>query len=109
MSRVQQWAYQFPLSSPHSLTIRILKELLLTYTESDASEGQKYAEELIKLVIADPTSYVFDDVLDLAPIKSLENSRICKVRMHYNQSWWNFLFCVRSAFEDFCVRAPFLF
>jgi hypothetical protein len=63
------------------LPIRILKELLLTFTEEDASEAKTYAEELIVMVIADPSSFVFDYVLDLAPVKILEDQPIHKVTL----------------------------
>ena len=63
----------------HRLPIHILKELLLTYTEEDASEAKTYAEELIVMVVSDPSSFVFDDVLNLAPVKMLENQPIHNV------------------------------
>ena len=74
-----------PFSLTNRLLIRILKELLLLYKESDAAEAQTYAEELIKLVVSDPTTYIFDDVLDLAPIKALEWSKI------YSVSAWSYV------------------
>ena len=64
---------------PHRLPIRILKELLLTYTDSDASEARGYAEELIVLVVSDPTSHIFDEILSLAPVKTLESTKIHEV------------------------------
>lgn len=61
------------------LSIRILKELLLTYTEADAGEAKGYAEKLILLVVSDPTYFVFDEILELEPVKTLENEKIHNV------------------------------
>ena len=61
------------------LPIRILKELLQTYSDSDASEAESLAKELIRLVISDPCTFVFDDLLELAPVKKLESQQIHKV------------------------------
>ena len=63
----------------HRLPIRILKELLQTYTDSDAGEAKGLAEELIVLVISNPSTFVFDDLLEMAPMKKLEDQKIHKV------------------------------
>ena len=63
----------------HSLPIRILKELLQTYTDSDADEAQDLAEELIMLVISDPCTFVFDDLHKMAPVEKLEGRKSHKV------------------------------
>ncbi len=80
VSRVQWWLYHLLLHAHNNrLPIRILKELLQTYTDSDASEVESLAEELIVLVISDTSSFVFDDLLEMAPMKKLEDQKIHKV------------------------------
>lgn len=100
---------------PLRLPIRILKELLLTYSDADASEGKSYAEELIKLVILDPSSFIFDDILELPPIKALADQNIHNVRkksiLYYCNRMTNvtlfmqllkiFVFDYLSSFETF--------
>ena len=61
------------------MPICILKELLLTYTEVDADEAKGFAEELVVMVVSDPSSFIFDDILELAPVKKLADTPVHNV------------------------------
>ena len=64
----------------HRLSSSILTELLRTYSEADAKDATQLAEKLIALVISDPKQFVFDNLLQLAPIAALEGQRSLQVR-----------------------------
>jgi len=61
------------------LCVRLLKELVQTYSETDADEGRSYAEALIVHTVADSSSFVMDDLLELPAIRRLEGEKIHQV------------------------------
>ena len=69
------------LSFTHSLRLSssILIELLRTYSEADAKDATQLAEKLIALIISDPKQFVFDNLLQLAPVAALEGRKSLQV------------------------------
>lgn len=93
VDKVRQWVELWQLDTPQTrelwrllweahkdlpnktLSSSILIELLRTYSEADAKDATQLAEKLIALVISDPKQFVFDNLLQLAPIAALEGQR----------------------------------
>ncbi len=64
--------------------VRLLKELVQTYTEENAQRGKEYAEALIVHSVSDPSSFVLDDLLTFPAVKVLEGEKVHEVwrRLH---------------------------
>ena len=66
-------------TGPSRLCVRLLKELVKTYTETDADQGRSYAEALIVHSVADSSTFVMEDLLQLPAIRLLEGEKIHQV------------------------------
>ena len=65
-----------PPSVLFRLCVRLLKELVRTFTEEDAERGKPYAEALIVHIVSDPSSFVLEDLLSFPSVKALEGEKI---------------------------------
>lgn len=84
-TRTHSLSYTYTHSYAHiphmpRLSSSILRELLRTYSEADAKDATQLAERLIALVISDPKQFVFDNLLQLAPVAALEGRKSLEVR-----------------------------
>lgn len=55
---------------------KIMIELLGTYTEENASQARSDARKCIESSIADPNTFLMDNLLALKPVKILEGEKI---------------------------------
>jgi len=55
---------------------KVMVDLLGTYTTENASEAREEAQRCIIASLADPNTFLFDHLLNLKPVKTLEKERI---------------------------------
>lgn len=67
---ILQESRQFDLAS------KVMVELLMTYTEENASQAREDAHKCIVSAIADPNTFLMDHLLALKPVKFLEGEQI---------------------------------
>lgn len=58
------------------LGLKVMVELLSTYSEQDATEARADAERCIAATLADPSTFLMDHLLPLTPIKALQGQPI---------------------------------
>lgn len=58
------------------MALKVMVELLSTYSEQDAKDAKSDAERCITASLADPNTFLLDHLLPLKPIKALENTPI---------------------------------
>ena len=56
--------------------LKVMVELLSTYSEQDATEARADAERCIAATLADPNTFLMDHLLPLKPIKALQGQPI---------------------------------
>jgi len=85
------------------LALKVMYELLNTYSEQDAKDAKNDAERCITACLADKNTFLMDHLLPLKPIKALEGSSIhslLKIFVYEKLAAYQEFYKKNSAFVD---------